>query len=145
MRLLYQTRHGPEVGNCYETCVAILLGCEIEDVPDRARFPDDVDPTGRKWERALHAWFAERGVSELLIDAATLFEEGDICDGTLFIGIGWAPGDRRGKHATICRITRTVDDDGDAEMSFEHVHDPHEGWNGLEELLDVALLLRRGP
>lgn len=144
----HQTRHGDASGNCYETCLANLVGCPIEEVPDRGQYPPELDPDGRLWEKALRTWLAARGLSEfrLPLDAFYYYDlDVDISSGTLLIGVGWPPGERTSKHAVLYRTERVTDENGDINIVFEDEHDPHEGGSGLEELLELVFLVHRGP
>ena len=40
MTPVYQTRHGPEVGNCHQAAVASILGLPLVKVPDFGQQPD---------------------------------------------------------------------------------------------------------
>ena len=46
-----QTRFGDE-GNCFAACLASILECPLESVPD----PMEIHRAGQNWRRAISAW-----------------------------------------------------------------------------------------
>lgn len=54
MRGVYQTRFNP--GNCWEACIATLIGCPLEDVPE---WPSDPEQ-GPDYIASLREWLSER-------------------------------------------------------------------------------------
>lgn len=95
------------IGNCFQACVASLLGLPLAEVP---HFCEPV----RHWERRFHQWLAARdlfAVEASLKVPDSLF----LSPRTMCILTGDSP---RGRHAVIGRVTPGAD-------GFEYVHDPH--------------------
>lgn len=55
MRPVIQTVHGPK-GNCFEACVASIVECELEEVPELV---------GDNWADILRSWLKSRGWTAL--------------------------------------------------------------------------------
>jgi hypothetical protein len=116
-----QTVYGPNRGNCYSACFAMLLELDIDQVPCFVR-----DHRGR-WMEAAQAWLGERGLMSLMINMPKEIQSGEDLrflplPECLCIATGRSP---RGEfaHAVVGRIV-----DG---YNFKMIHDPHPDGRGI--------------
>lgn len=134
-RPVFQTRYGAPAGNCTEACIASILGVPLEDVPDLYKECRREALDGN-WFRVLNDWLKPRGLA--LARVALLPDRGlpiYLEPNTLVIAGGpekTPAGPKPVGHYCIYRFG------GD----FELVHDPHEGWEGLERIEDLLLIVR---
>lgn len=122
-KFIQQTKTG-KGGNCMSACLATLLECHIDDVPN-----DDSD----KWQDILNEWLIENhGVhlvtvrldepvnSKMMIDYFT---------GSIVIGVGKRTSEAALLHAVLYQ---------DGNMIF----DPHPGGNGVIEATEIDMLVK---
>ncbi len=115
-----QTKTG-KGGNCFETCVAYILGINPDEVPD---FGKD-----KKWFFRFKDWAYSKGYGVIYAnppDGADVF-------GVDFIAGGYSP---RGLiHAAVYRANH--------EGTREMIHDPHPEGGGIDKIHDVIVLIPR--
>jgi hypothetical protein len=78
-----QTKYPPPFGNCFAACVASVLECELEDVPQPGLESHDADGFYEYIER-VQVWLAQRNLRLYFIDLTageSLFGYG-ICFGS---------------------------------------------------------------
>lgn len=118
---LEQTKFGPEEGNCFETCIASVLGLDIDSVPD---FGKDED----RWFLNFKEWidsFYEMSVILVNVDREWLKRHRGI-------GIAGGPSPRYDCwHSVIYRNGKMV-------------MDPHPDGTGLKEVKDMILFTLTG-
>ena len=124
MRPVMQTRFGWPDGNCTEACIASMLGCGIEDVPDLKERCNRVEgKTGAPVLPVLNAWLKGRGLSVLWVDLQSVHSAGQILS-------------LHGEFVHLMSGPSPRCDDG----SFEHmvvavngrmIHDPYPGGEGI--------------
>jgi hypothetical protein len=122
---IMQTELGP-AGNCQSACLAMMLGCELSEVPNFAK-TGDRKSTEDEFRGQLVAWLAKRGLHILTFkkwEGAPFPPE----HGFWIVG-GVSP--RGYMHGVIYK---------DGELW----HDPHPEGGGLVEPLDIDLILPLG-
>lgn len=117
---IMQTEFG-RLGNCQSACLAMMLGCDLANVPNFALLEGGC---GNRMHAAESAWLRDHGVWLLTIVA--------------FQGLPWPPklgfyiaggvSPRGMRHAVIYR-------------SGELWHDPHPAGGGIESVDDIDLIL----
>lgn len=65
MKRVQQTKFGDGEGNCLTACVASLLECEIDDLPDFSSF-------GKEWHHRTAAILHARGFDSIFVDGDNL-------------------------------------------------------------------------
>lgn len=113
LRKIDQTRFGKPHGNCFQACLATVLGVDLEDVPNWNSYKDDSDDAITDWFQPYQAWAHSLGFHLLMIR----FEEGGLPKIPM-IATGNSP---RGLNHSVVVI-------GD----FLY-HDPHPSRHGLLE------------
>jgi hypothetical protein len=109
---VYQTKSGPEVGNCYQASVASLLGLPLEDVPD---FGQEDDP-----ERSYTEFVGRLGFLVLKPPVS-------LRPNCLYLAFG--PSIVTGRpHVVVYQAGKLV-------------HDPHKGRNGLSAVQVIHVLV----
>ncbi len=135
MKLQHQTTFGGpkapvhEIGNCWSTCVACLLGLDTREVPNFCADPGGDDG---EWFEAAQRWLAPRGLA--LAEFKTNPETwGDCYQHIVCIASGLGP--RGHSHSVLWQHGKLF-------------HDPHPSGDGLAEppltfgvlvVLDLAL------
>jgi hypothetical protein len=109
---VYQTKSGPEVGNCYQASVASLLGLPLEDVPD---FGQEDDP--------------ERSYKDFVYGLGFVVLKPPITLKPNCYYLAFGPSIVTGRpHVVVYRAGRLE-------------HDPHKGRNGLSSVEVIHLLV----
>jgi hypothetical protein len=109
---VYQTKSGPEVGNCYQASVASLLGLPLNDVPD---FGQEDDP-----ERSYTTFVGKRGF--IVLKPPTTLKPN-----CYYLAFG--PSVVTGRpHVVVYRAGKLS-------------HDPHKGRNGLSSVEVIHILV----
>lgn len=115
MTPVFQTKFGPEEGNCFRSCVASILDVTLEDLPEFT----PKDGQNHEWRVILNTWLLERGLSYSEFRYYT-FDKSLLPDMGFYIAIGYAPGsDFRHLHAVV-------------HKNQEIVHDPHPDGKGID-------------
>lgn len=121
-----QTEYGPH-GNCFAACVASILECSIDQVPNFVGpLQDETDPV--EWERrfleAVHAWLAPRalGYVELYFASEgipeTLWRNLDLLG--FWVGIGST---KEGfSHAVVMRGREVAHDPSPDRTGLSSIH-----------------------
>lgn len=118
--------HDPDPGNCWSTCVAMLLGMDTRDVPNFCGLYPDDDGT---WFRRANEWLSERGVllASFNSDPATW---GEAYAHALCIASG--PAARGHDHSVVWQHGKVL-------------HDPHPSDAGLIEAREFEVLVIVDP
>jgi hypothetical protein len=119
---IMQTEFGPQ-GNCQSACLAMMLGCDIAEVPNFAAVAGDANDKAA----AMSAWLRRRGLWSIAF--------------VKWQGLPWPPpygfyiasgvSPRGYRHTVIYR---------DGELW----HDPHPEGGGIDEVQDIDLILPLG-
>ena len=123
MQRIMQTRLG-DTGNCMSACLAMVLGLEIEQVPN---FFDLAGRDSEKWWQEIRMWLRPRGYDFVLISASASWITG--IGGALIVG---GQTDRGTSHAVVY-------------LDGKLFHDPHPDGTGLIEPEDVTLIYPIDP
>lgn len=125
MKPVMQTKFGAE-GNCFDACVASLLGLPLEEV--------DYFKGEETWYADFQNWLAPRGLA---------YVEVNCCDPSPFyrfplpvLAIAGGPSPRgvEGGHAVVIELH---------QWAKKIVHDPHPDGTGLVSIKTVGLLVWR--
>jgi hypothetical protein len=110
MKHIRQTIFGEGKGNCYATCLAMILGLELDDVPNIA---GEVPP--EEWWGELQKWLGKHGLSMMEIGLDVPFKFFAL-EGTKCILSGKSP---RGEfnHSVVGHFSE--------ERGFCYEYDPH--------------------
>ncbi len=149
MKPVFQTRYGTPKGNCMEACVASILGLELTDVPDLYSVWVDGDTNEENETRRsalLRSWLLSIGAGLTSFDRDALVEcKVRLPIGTYLIGGGKPhaadlatldePPHEGAGHACVYRL-----EPHEEGMAAYLVHDPHEGWGGLEQVDEFVLV-----
>jgi hypothetical protein len=114
-------------GNCLAACIASLLECAIEDVPQPTA-EEHADPYWTAYNARLDAWLAARGLYRLRIYGDADVEA--IPAGAYWIASGLSPRDKH--HATVWR-------------GGELAHDPHPSRAGILDIVARYFLVPISP
>jgi hypothetical protein len=131
MKPVYQTKFGVPDGNCFNACVASVIECEIEDLPDLC----EVEATGQNWLIGLNDALRPMGYGVIHMEAseenpATVY----IPKGCHFIASGLGPCD------VLHSVVYQQQDDG---VNAVMVHDPiGPKYRGLKKTLNLQLVVR---
>lgn len=131
MTPIFQTRYGDPEGNCTEACLATMVGCELDEVPDLFKLSHP--PGGRHWFIVLDEWLATRGLALVQVQydgPGTPFPAFTVPGVPVIAG---GPAKANGV-AHYC-----VMESG----TWKLLHDPHEGWEGITAVEDVLFLTVR--
>lgn len=124
MKPVDQTKFGEPDGNCFNACVASLLECAIDDLPDLS----EIEKSGENWLIGLNDHLRTLGFGVASIEwgdepPASFY----LPQGCYYIASGTS---RRGLlHSTIYK-------DGSL------IHDPHPDRTGILKVESVELLVR---
>jgi hypothetical protein len=131
MKPIYQTKFTKPEGNCFNACVASILECKLEDLPDLY----EIEQTGQNWLVGLNNALRPMGYGVVHIPASAEKPcEAYIPKGCHFIASGLGPGE------LLHSVVYLQKDDGvDAVM----VHDPiGPKYRGLKEVRSFQLLVK---
>jgi hypothetical protein len=88
MKQVYQTKFGEPEGNCFNACVASILECSLEDLPDLY----EIEQTGENWLVGLNNALRPIGYGIVHIPASEEKPcEAYIPEGCHFIASGMGP------------------------------------------------------
>jgi hypothetical protein len=65
MKPIQQTKFGNPEGNCLNACIASILECSIDDLPDLA----EAERQNKNWFHVLNDYLKEQGYGIILIDS----------------------------------------------------------------------------
>ena len=124
MRPTDQTVFGAR-GNCMLACIASILECPLDDVPDIGAIHD----SGGSWPRALNDWLRPRGLAYIEVKTGSY--------------VGQMP---RTYHI-IGGVSPRGFADGHAVVGYagQIVHDPHPSRAGLTSIEDYGFFVRLFP
>jgi len=136
-----QTRMGRPWGNCLEACYAVLLGADVEDIPDLR--VDEALAQGRGEDELAEAMLAKRPayLRRLLRAAGYRVLQGPGYPPSRALArsitpgwwIGHGPADRGHHHAVLYR--------GRAPHPRACAWDPYPGGNGLQQVASWTVVL----
>jgi|ERR1043166_7082799 hypothetical protein len=118
---IMQTELGP-AGNCQSACLAMMLGCDLAEVPNFAA----LHPDPNEYKAAMSAWLGARG---LFIVTFVRWQGAPWPPRGFYIAGGVSP--RGNRHAVIIK---------DGELWF----DPHPDGGGIVAIDDIDLILPLG-
>lgn len=131
MKPVYQTTHGAGIGNCMAACIASILECDVESVPNFcARW--------HYWQAAMNDWLRGYfGLSLVTIswppsEMLTAFPRGG------YVILSGKSPRFDCSHAVVGRIRL---EDGQAVV----VHDPHPSGDGLETIKECDYFVQLWP
>ncbi len=141
-RRVMQTDVGHNSGNCWAACIASLLGCPIELVPNfcgDAKAKAAAEETRPDWMTPAQEWLRDRGLGfvTVQVDGSGSFP---ILPNATCIIAGKSP---RGTHLhavvgdIVCKAGR---------VEFEYLHDPHPSGmflDGAPTSIDFFIPVRR--
>lgn len=122
MKPVFQTRFGDKNGNCFAACVASVMECELEDVPEITSHEPD------EWFEPIRAWLAGKGLDSLNLSVA----------GSSWRPMGYAVAGVPSPRGAFMHAVVTYGN--------KIVHDPHpEGGANPDEIKDVLVLFPADP
>lgn len=129
MKPVYQTKHGAPEGNCFNACVASILECSLDDLPDL----HEIEQTGQNWLVGLNDALRPMGYGVVHIPAsAEVPANAYIPEGCHFIASGMGP--RGLLHSVVMRQEKD-------EPVF--VHDPiGPQYRGLKDVRSFELIVK---
>jgi len=127
MQKVFQTRFGgvdaepKEQGNCFQACIATILGIPLDDAFDCIPFPP------RKWFPAFNRWLKQYNLGCIFLEA----KDGEVpC--TLLVGT----------HIAECASTMESNTNHAIVMrEGRYIHDPNVYANGRGKLMGVYLFV----
>lgn len=130
MKLQKQTSFGgpndPDPGNCWSTCIAMLLGMDTKLVPNFCgQFRDD----DGLWYRKANEWLADRGVALMTFNTDPVKWGPAYADA---VCIASGPAARGHNHSVLWQ-------------SGKLLHDPHPSDAGLIEAVDFDIVVVKNP
>src|SRR5690242_11331563 len=128
MKPVFQTRNGDPEGNCFAACVASILECSIEELPDLHDLPE-----GENWLEWFNTQLAPRGFAVAEAEAPL---HAYIPAGTHFIAAG--AGRRGMRH---CVVMKSSGRDAN-QYADTFVHDPYRGGDGLVSVSSVSFVVK---
>lgn len=129
MKIQRQTIFG-QGGNCFATCIAMLLDMSINDVPNFVA-------GGEFWWEDFQKWLGERNLLAIEIDCEVQHMR-DLPVGQLVILTGEA---NRGLLHCIIASYRGVDEKGYMTWNFEH--DPHPDDTFIKKIEYICFIVRK--
>ena len=122
MKPVFQTIYGDGVGNCFPACIASVLEIDLEGIPNFCTVYKS------RWQGELNKWLHQFGLGSLTV----AFQ-----DDFIPIQKGWCLaagpcGPEGVMHSVVMK---------DMKM----VHNPHEGWGELDEIVDYTFFVVLDP
>jgi hypothetical protein len=120
MKPVDQTKFGKPHGNCLTACIASILECTIEELPDLG----DAEMRGEHWFKVLNYGLRPMGLGIILVE-----QPGAPCvpDDCHYIACG--PSERGLQHCVVHRYG-------------EMVHDPHPSRVGIKAITDWVFIVK---
>lgn len=129
MELKVQTRFGYPEGNCLQSCIACLLGCEIEDLPAMT------DPKA-SWQLELNEYLQR---VHGLIYLEVPFDENLMWWGdSIVLGLGPSDIPNAPGHAVLVRAKIV-----EGKYSIENIHDPMPAGKFLPRIDAFGVLVKQ--
>lgn len=133
MKIVMQTRFGEPEGNCFEACVATVLGLDLDQVFDRY-VTLGAEMTVPQERKLIGDWLADRGLG-LAVIGVSFFDGAPrimATEGVSMIVVGRPP--RGGMwHAVVWKM----------EGGEWRLGDPHPEGGGIERVDSVEIIVRR--
>lgn len=131
-------RTGPngESGDCFRTCVAMILDMDRDDVPNFMEYGAD------RWFTKLAWWLRPMGLNyfEVALDQDGKWPLGiHTTDKQLVIGCGQSPCGEFG-HAAVYEM-----DAGNAGIRFRLEHDPFPNSEGIPKVTEIGMFMAIRP
>jgi hypothetical protein len=122
-------------GNCFQACIASILGIELEEVPDIIEFWKPHCETKQMWDRyivKIHSFLKERNLRYVELIEGALFK----CSNSNFenfpiIISGVSNGNPNFEHSVIGHIEIVKIDNNGVYYNVIVDHDPNPNKNGL--------------
>jgi hypothetical protein len=118
MKPVFQTKYGPIEGNCFNACVASILECNLDDLPDL----NNIEASGKNWLVGLNEQLRPMGYG---ITSSPATEEQPatfyLPIGCHFIVSGLGP--RGVRHSVVARKDGEESPNGGGDI-INFVHDP---------------------
>lgn len=135
MKKIMQTRTWPSnnsnpPGNCFQACVASVLGLPLRKVPDPKDSWKPEKTLEESWDiywKTMQKWFRGKGFLFLEFSAKGLTELNQIeLDGLQVFITGPSPRNKNINHCTVGHIETTKKEKGKVDIKSIIDHDPHE-------------------
>lgn len=120
MKPVFQTVFGKPNGNCFAACIASILEMDLADVPN---FCKGDNP---EWMFDLNEWLYQFGLGAL-----TVTFQDDIP-----IKKGWCCAGGHGPTGVMHEVVM---------KNLKMVHNPHEGWGELDDVVDYTFIIVLNP
>ena len=135
-----QTIFGVGEGNCFSACIASLLNCPIEDVPNLNT--EALDADGSHWMDRWKRWLETRGKGMVYIAHDGRWPHMSLPAGQHVILSGRSPRESTVDlfHAVIARVNAWQDKEAFA-WDLEIVHDPYPTRDGIEKITSMIFLV----
>lgn len=141
MKPVYQTNFDFKTGNCLAACVASILECSLDEVPNFCGEPDSAD--GDSWFDTMVDWLEDKGYRVAFWEWSS---PAWVSPGTHLIVSGRSPRSKEGTnghhHAVI--VTRNESREPGVPYRYDWTHDPHPDGTFIEgPILDAMLLFKQ--
>lgn len=120
MKAVKQTKFGNPEGNCLAACIASLLECDLDEVPNQATAKRD----GKHWFDLYNDFLRDRGLGLVLVDTPV-----PVCVPKDCYYIASGQSARGLMHSVI-------------HLNGELVHDPHPDGTGIRAIEDYLFIVR---
>lgn len=128
MKPVFQTKYGNPEGNCFAACVASILECSIDELPNLY----ELEQSGKNWLIGLNEAIKPKGYGVAYIEAKNEAVDMFLPEGAYFI----ASGDASGSCQHSC-VYQNIE--GDAVM----IHDPNPGAKvGLKKINTIQIIIK---
>lgn len=118
-----------EGGNCFATCVAILLDIDVKDVPNFCWGKNN-----ENWWEGFQKWLVDRGMFAIEVNQSTSMAPVPI--GTIAILNGM--GKRDLLHSVVGKYSRIED----GKTIWEFLYDPHPSNNYIESADSLCFIVK---
>lgn len=137
MKPVIQTRFGEPEGNCFASCVASIMECDLGDILDLNELPE-----GRNWLEWFNDGLALKGMGLLYSEVSSAEPMNCyIPNGGHFIAS--RPGPRGLPHSVVMQaLPGEVTEDGIMSQTSVLVHDRNPSGEGILEVTSICVVVK---